>query len=63
MSDRGDRRKHAARMKAKAVRLGMLPKYADHLAACSCSMCGNPRKHCGEPTVQERRQGEDEETA
>jgi hypothetical protein len=23
---------------------------------CSCSMCGNPRRHWGQLTVQERRQ-------
>jgi hypothetical protein len=27
----------------------------DHLAKCSCWMCGNPRRYHGEPTVQERR--------
>ncbi|QDV38599.1 hypothetical protein [Tautonia plasticadhaerens] len=27
----------------------------DHLASCSCWMCGNPRRHLGEPTIQERR--------
>ena len=26
-----------------------------HLASCSCWMCGNPRRHLGEPTIQERR--------
>ena len=24
---------------------------------CSCAMCGNPRKHFGERTIQERRLG------
>lgn len=24
-------------------------------AACSCAMCGNPRKYFNEPTLQERR--------
>ena len=28
---------------------------ADHLAACSCAMCGNPRRHWGERSLQERR--------
>ncbi len=27
----------------------------DHLAVCSCWMCGNPRRYEGELTVQERR--------
>ena len=30
-------------------------KYADHLKACSCSMCGNPRKFYKEKTIQEKR--------
>lgn len=25
----------------------------DHLAACSCAMCGNPRKWFKQPTIQE----------
>lgn len=28
---------------------------ADHLKNCSCPMCGNPRRHFNEPTLQERR--------
>jgi hypothetical protein len=34
-----------------------------HGSACSCNMCGNPRKYYGDPTVQEKRadQGEGEE--
>ncbi len=28
---------------------------ADNMQSCSCYMCGNPRKHFGELTVQERR--------
>ncbi|WP_169980233.1 hypothetical protein [Tautonia rosea] len=27
----------------------------DHLASCSCWMCGNPRRWLGERTLQERR--------
>jgi len=27
----------------------------DHLAACSCHMCGNPRRHFGQRTPQEAR--------
>jgi hypothetical protein len=30
-------------------------RHYDHLAACSCWMCGNPRKYRGEPTIQERK--------
>lgn len=30
-------------------------KRRNHLACCSCSMCGNPRRHFDEPTMQERR--------
>lgn len=49
------------RMKAKALRIGKrmgVPSYvinADHLAECSCYMCGNPRKWFGDKTIQERR--------
>ncbi|MBK1666538.1 hypothetical protein CKO28_00590 [Rhodovibrio sodomensis] len=28
---------------------------ADHLAVCSCTMCGNPRRHFGSRTLQEQR--------
>ncbi len=30
-------------------------KNADHPAKCSCWMCGNPRRHDGEKTIQEKR--------
>jgi hypothetical protein len=30
-------------------------KNADHLASCSCWVCGNPRKHFNELTIQEKR--------
>lgn len=62
------------RMKAKAVRLygrldahGQDPKrhakLADHITACSCHMCRNPRRsrlHSGASllTIQERRHAE-----
>jgi hypothetical protein len=64
---RAKRRHHLARVKAKcrkrsaflaavasanARHVGML---AATRAACSCWMCGNPRKYFGERTVQERR--------
>jgi hypothetical protein len=29
-----------------------------HLAKCSCPMCGNPRRWFGQPTVQERRRAD-----
>ena len=54
------RRRRAAAMKAKARRLyphDPLARAADHLAACSCYACGNPRRHFNEPTMQERRAG------
>lgn len=34
---------------------GMLGFHANVRRACSCPMCGNPRRHFGERTVQERR--------
>lgn len=30
-------------------------KTANHLSKCSCWMCGNPRRHRGEPGISERR--------
>jgi len=36
-------------------------KRHDHLAACSCYLCGNPRRYVGERTLQERRQEVDDE--
>lgn len=29
--------------------------YANHGKVCSCHMCGNPRKHWNEKTIQERK--------
>lgn len=29
--------------------------YANHGCSCSCWMCGNPRRHHGERTIQERK--------
>jgi hypothetical protein len=58
-SNRADRRHHDARMKKKARRVypgDTNGKLSDHLASCSCYMCGNPRKYFGEPTMQERRE-------
>lgn len=64
-SKRAERRHHRDRMKAKARRIASqsahldpdnFSKLHDHLAYCSCHMCGNPRKHWNELTMQERRQ-------
>ncbi|PWC73436.1 hypothetical protein TSH58_04505 [Azospirillum sp. TSH58] len=56
---RARRRHDRARMVAKAARLrpwaAFPQKGADNLASCSCWMCGNPRRHWLEPTMQERR--------
>jgi hypothetical protein len=30
-------------------------RLANHLASCSCHMCGNPRRHFAELTMQERK--------
>ncbi len=32
-----------------------LGQVVQHPQVCSCPMCGNPRKHFGERTIQERR--------
>ncbi|RUL89142.1 hypothetical protein [Tautonia sociabilis] len=67
---RAARRHHRSRMIERARRalrfLGMSDrerdtfarKAHDHLASCSCWMCGNPRRFLGEPTIQERRADE-----
>lgn len=59
MGSRAERRAAKDRMKAKAKRLYPLCanpiKYADNLTVCSCLGCGNPRRHFGEPSIQERR--------
>ncbi len=54
---RSRRRGDLERMKARARRLyphDSKARSAEHLAACSCWMCGNPRRW-GEPTLQERK--------
>ena len=67
---RAIRRHHKARMKAKATAMlrswgsdwlqtRNIGHWADNLAKCSCSMCGNPRRHGGGLTVQERRLAEE----
>lgn len=55
---RAYRRSRKAAMKRKARALyphDKNAKNADHLAKCSCHMCGNPRKHYKDVTTQERR--------
>jgi hypothetical protein len=54
---RARRRAHLARYKAKARKLyphDPQATLANHLAVCSCPMCGNPRRHFQEKTRQER---------
>jgi len=60
MSKRAQRRFRLHAMKAKAERVyyyynvpGAARKLANHLASCSCRMCGNPRKYFHEKTRQE----------
>lgn len=67
MEKRARRIQDKLRMKAKAKRVGKInglpgnwDKLSDHLAACSCQMCRNPRRstwHSGSErlTMQERR--------
>lgn len=38
-----------------AQKLSWAVRIHDHLKACSCRMCGNPRRFFGTPTVQELR--------
>lgn len=51
MPNRAERRRALARMKAKARRVyhwvspEQAIKLANHLAQCSCAMCGNPRRY------------------
>ena len=62
--NRAKRRHHKFRVRGKAKRLlkwlmGDLfdetdaTKRAEHMAGCSCSMCGNPRKYFNERSRQE----------
>ena len=58
---RAKRRKDALRMKRRALEIyphDCKARSADHLAQCSCEMCGNPRRHNGGGTMQERRADE-----
>lgn len=64
--NRAERRAQTERIKAKFYRKQKLNPYwgtskasagiyANHGCSCSCHMCGNPRRHRGELTMQERR--------
>ena len=61
---RDRRRRDLVRMRQKAKRVrphDSMAKYAEHLAACSCWMCGNPRRFAKTDrlTLQERRAEQD----
>jgi hypothetical protein len=47
-------------MRRRSVALFGTPRFAANLTPCSCAMCGNPRRHFGDPTVQEKRIEESE---
>lgn len=58
MKDAGKARNrfHSERIAAKRKKYrGHGHVVRDTPAACSCWMCGNPRRHFGERTIQERR--------
>jgi hypothetical protein len=71
---RAERRHHKHRMVDRATsfirRWGFSPKdvrhkavrLADNCAPCSCEGCGNPRRHTGHRTIQERRHDTSEVT-
>jgi hypothetical protein len=70
-TDRASRRAQQQRVKARAYRKFKESHYswmhndseiynrarrkANHMKDCSCYMCGNPRKHFNETTVQEQK--------
>ncbi len=68
MSKKSERRHHIERLKKKREKylciggktdkrkIGMI---VDTPCICSCTMCGNPRKHFGEKTIQEKRVEQD----
>lgn len=61
MKKRSIRRHHLNRMKNKAKKVYWFNEpdkaitLANHLASCSCSICGNPRKYYKEKTIQEKK--------
>lgn len=56
-----ERRKKAVTRHARtfglSVDAGAVGIRARTRTPCSCWICGNPRRHCAEPTMQERRVG------
>ena len=57
-SKRALRRAALERQKQRARRIyphDPAARLANHLAACSCWMCGNQRRHFDTPTLQERK--------
>lgn len=74
MADRGRRIADKKRVKERAARIGKLlsstrffdaddwAKRAEHMAKCSCWMCGNPRRHFGEVTMKEKKEKQREDS-
>lgn len=59
MRSRAIRRKEVQKKKKKAASFGdSYKKLYNHLASCSCFMCGNPRKWFKEKTIKEQMQGD-----
>jgi len=61
MRSRAYRRAQLAKRKKKALKIYPQDKNAtwvNHLQGCSCHMCGNPRKHWKEKTLQEKKADE-----
>lgn len=55
---RAQRRTDSFRMKERARAIypwDQKARSADHMANCSCYMCGNPRKHFDQKTMAEKR--------
>lgn len=67
MSKRSLRRHRTKMLKVRCLKLGKKLRYPtswalknyNNMTVCSCSMCGNPRKHFGISTRQEIRSKED----
>lgn len=66
MSKRAERRFHTQRLKknrrthwGRKITEKELSFVVDTPTPCSCHMCGNPRKHWGEKTPQEKRAEEE----
>lgn len=53
------RRRDKQRMKRRARKIypdqDRADRLADHLAVCSCPLCGNERRHFGTAPIRERR--------